>query len=293
MNEKTALVSVVGRPNVGKSSLVNALVGEKVSIVTNKAQTTRNRITGIFTEEEYQFVFWDTPGLNRGKNNLDSHMRKIVRSSLSGVDLVLLMVEPIANIGKQEDEIIKTLKYSEAKAVLLINKIDTIEKNSLFPIISKYSEAYDFEAILPISVLKGDGLSELKSLLKSCAQEGKHIFSADMYTDQAEKQICAELLREKMLFNLDKEIPHGTAVEIIYFKERDDGVVDINATVYCEKKSHKGIIIGKNGSMLKKISTDARLDMEELLGTKVFLEVWVKVSENWRDSSFLINQLKI
>ena len=157
MNEKTALVSVVGRPNVGKSSLVNALVGEKVSIVTNKAQTTRNRITGIFTEEEYQFVFWDTPGLNRGKNNLDSHMRKIVRSSLGGVDLVLLMVEPIANIGKQEDEIIKTLKYSETKAVLLINKIDTIEKNSLLPIISKYSEAYDFEAILPISVLKGDG----------------------------------------------------------------------------------------------------------------------------------------
>lgn len=293
MNEKTALISVVGRPNVGKSSLVNALVGEKVSIVTNKAQTTRNRITGIFTEEEYQFIFWDTPGLNKGKNSLDSHMRKIVRSSLNGVDLVLFMVEPIANIGEQEEELIKNFKYSETKVVLLINKIDTIQKNGILPIISKYSEAYDFEAILPISVLTGDGLNELKSILKSCAQEGKHIFSSDMYTDQAEKQICAELLREKILFNLDKEIPHGTAVEIIMFREREDGIIDINATVYCEKKSHKGIIIGKNGSMLKKISSEARLDMEELLGTKVFLEVWIKVSENWRDSGFLIEQLKI
>lgn len=293
MNEKTALISVVGRPNVGKSSLVNSIVGEKVSIVTNKAQTTRNRITGIFTEEEYQFIFWDTPGLNKGKNSLDSHMRKIVRSSLNGVDLVLFMVEPIANIGEQEEELIKNFKYSDTKVVLLINKIDTIQKNGILPIISKYSEAYDFEAILPISVLTGDGLNELKSILKSCAQEGKHIFSSDMYTDQAEKQICAELLREKILFNLDKEIPHGTAVEIIMFREREDGIIDINATVYCEKKSHKGIIIGKNGSMLKKISSEARLDMEELLGTKVFLEVWIKVSENWRDSGFLIEQLKI
>lgn len=293
MNEKTALISVVGRPNVGKSSLVNSIVGEKVSIVTNKAQTTRNRITGIFTEEEYQFIFWDTPGLNKGKNSLDNHMRKIVRSSLNGVDLVLFMVEPIANIGEQEEELIKNFKYSETKVVLLINKIDTIQKSGILPIISKYSEAYDFEAILPISVLTGDGLNELKSILKSCAQEGKHIFSSDMYTDQAEKQICAELLREKILFNLDKEIPHGTAVEIIMFREREDGIIDINATVYCEKKSHKGIIIGKNGSMLKKISSEARLDMEELLGTKVFLEVWIKVSENWRDSGFLIEQLKI
>ncbi len=293
MNEKTALISVVGRPNVGKSSLVNALVGEKVSIVTNKAQTTRNRITGIFTEEEYQFIFWDTPGLNKGRNNLDSKMRKVVRSSLNGVDLVLLMVEPIANIGEQEEELIKNLKYSEAKTVLLINKIDTIPKNNLLSVISKYSKAYDFEAILPISVMTGDGLNELKSILKKYAQEGKHIFSSDMYTDQAEKQICAELLREKILFNLDKEIPHGTAVEIIMFKEREEGIIDINATVFCEKKSHKGIIIGKNGSMLKKISSEARLDMEELLGTKVFLEVWIKVSENWRDSGFLIERLKI
>lgn len=293
MSEKTALISVVGRPNVGKSSLVNSLVGEKVSIVTNKAQTTRNRITGILTEEEYQFIFWDTPGLNKGKNNLDSQMRKIVRSSLNGVDLVLLMVEPIVNIGRQEEELIKNIKFSNTRAVLLINKIDTIEKNMLLPVISKYSEAFDFEAILPISVMSGDGLEELKSILKKYAQEGKHIFSSDMYTDQAEKQICAEILREKILFNLDKEIPHGTAVEIVSFKEREDGLVDINATVYCEKKSHKAIIIGKDGSMLKKISTDARLDMEELLGAKVFLEVWIKVSEKWRDSSFLIERLKI
>lgn len=293
MNEKSALISVVGRPNVGKSSLVNALVGEKVSIVTNKAQTTRNRITGILTEEEYQFIFWDTPGLNKGKNGLDNHMRKIVKSSLSGVDLVLLVVEPTVNIGAQDAEIIKNLKYCETKTVLLINKIDTIEKSNLLPAILKYSEAYEFDEILPISVINGEGLNELKSILKKYAQNGTHIFPSDMYTDQAEKQICAELLREKIILNLEKEIPHGTAVEITAFRERDDGVVDINATVYCEKKSHKGIIIGKNGGMLKKISTEARIDMEELLATKVFLEVWVKVSENWRDSVFLIEQLQI
>lgn len=291
MNDKTALISVVGRPNVGKSSLVNALVGEKISIVTNKAQTTRNRITGILTENEYQFVFWDTPGLNKGKNSLDSHMRKIVKSSLSGVDTVLMMVDPVANIGGQEKEIIKNLKYSETRAILLINKIDTIEKNGILPIIAMYSEACDFEAILPVSVKEGYGLCELKKLLKSCAQNGKHFFSSDMYTDQAEKHVCSELIREKMLFNLDKEIPHGTAVEINSFVERDDGVVEINATVYCEKKSHKGIIIGKNGNMLKKISSEARVDMEELLGTKVFLEVWIKVSENWRDSAYFIEKL--
>ena len=287
MKTKTAMITICGRPNVGKSTLTNFLVGEKIAIVSNKPQTTRNRICGIVTREDIQYVFVDTPGYHRSRTKLGDYMVNVARESIADVDATILVVEPIASIGQQEQDLIAKIKASRSPAILAINKIDTMEKEELLAVIAAYSEA-GFDAIIPISAKTGDGV---ELLLKTCAkyaQESPFLFPDDMTTDQPERQVMAEIIREKLLWTLDKEIPHGTAVEITKFSERDSGIIDIDATIYCEKASHKGIIIGKQGAMLKKISTMARNDCEKFMGTKVYLTTWVKVKENWRDSDFLV-----
>ena len=282
---KTAMVTVCGRPNVGKSTLLNALVGEKIAIVSNKPQTTRNRIYGVVNRDDIQFVFLDTPGFHKAKNRLGDYMVKVTRESIADVDAVVLIVEPVPHVGIPEQELIKQIKESGLPAVLCINKIDTIEKkDDLLAVIAAYTEAHDFDAIIPISALKKDGLKDLLIELAKYAEEGPQLFPDGMVTDQPDRQVVGEIVREKMLRNLDKEIPHGTAVEITRFVERDDEVIEVEATIYCEKKSHKGIIIGHEGAMLKKISTEARQDIEKFMGAKVYLQTWVKVKENWRDN---------
>ena len=286
---KTAMITIAGRPNVGKSTLMNRLVGEKIAIVSNKPQTTRNRISGIVTREDTQLVFIDTPGFHKPRTKLGDYMVNIVRESVADVDLILLLVEPIANIGPQEEALLEQIKSSGAPAILVINKIDTVmEKDELLKVIATYSEKFRFEAVIPISARYKDGVSGLLDECEKYAVDSPFFFPDDATSDQPERQVMAEIIREKLLWNLDREIPHGTAVEITKFSERDSGVIDIDATIYCEKQSHKGIIIGKNGAMLKKISSDARKDCELFMGTKVFLQTWVKVKENWRDSDFLI-----
>ena len=281
---KSAMITVCGRPNAGKSTLTNALVGEKVAIVSPKPQTTRNRITAIVEHGDTQFVLLDTPGFHKPKTRLGDYMVNVVRESVADVDCVLLMVEPLPSVGPQEEALIERIKQSGAPAILLINKIDTVDKAKLLEVMAVYSQAYDFDAILPVSAKTGDGLKELLTELEKYAVEGPHLFPDDMITDQPERQICAELVREKLLKCLDKEIPHGTAVEVTKFSERDNGIIDLEVTIFCEKDSHKGIIIGKTGAMLKKIGELARKDIEEFMGTKVNLQTWVKVKENWRDS---------
>ena len=287
---KTAMTTVCGRPNVGKSSLTNALVGEKIAIVSDKPQTTRNRIYGVVNRGDTQYVLLDTPGLHKPRSRLGDYMVKVVRESLSSVECALLLVEPIAHVGEPERILLQRIREENLPCVLCINKIDTVEKkDALLEVIAAYSEAYDgFDAIIPISARTGDGLEDLMRQLEKYAQEGPQLFPDGMTTDQADSQVCAEIVREKMLRCLDKEIPHGTAVEITKFSERDNGIIDLDATIYCEKASHKGIIIGKQGQMLKKISTLARQDCEKFMGTQVYLTTWVKVKENWRDSDFLV-----
>ena len=281
---RSAMITVCGRPNVGKSTLTNALVGEKVAIVSNKPQTTRNRITAIVSRGETQFVLMDTPGFHKPRTRLGDYMVNVVRESVADVDCVLLLVEPVASIGAQEEALIERLKQTGAPALLVINKIDTVDKTRLLEVMAVYSAAFEFDAILPISARAGEGLDELLDEMEKYTEEGPHLFPEDMITDQPERQICAELVREKLLRCLDKEIPHGTAVEVTRFSEREDGILDIEVTIYCEKESHKGIIIGKKGAMLKKIGELARADIEDFMGAKVYLQTWVKVKENWRDS---------
>ena len=285
---KSAMIAIAGRPNVGKSTLINTIVGEKVAIVSNKPQTTRNRICGVLTRVQTQLVFMDTPGFHRPRTKLGDFMVNVVRESVADVDATFLMVEPIANIGPQEEELLNQIKASGAPCVLVINKIDSIEKEQLLEVIALYAKAHAFEAVIPISAKTGEGVEELLREAEGFAQEGPHFFPDDVTSDQPERQVMAEIIREKLLWCLDREIPHGTAVEITRFSERDSGIIDIDATIYCEKASHKGIIIGKQGAMLKKISTMARTDCERFMGTKVYLQTWVKVKENWRDSDFLI-----
>ena len=283
--KNVAMITGCGRPNVGKSSLTNALVGEKVAIVSNKAQTTRNRIYGVVNREDTQYILLDTPGLHKPKSALGDYIVKVVPSSLSDVDCALLLVEPIPHVGGPEQALIDRIREEEIPCILCVNKIDTVEPAELLPVIAAYNQAWDgFDAIIPISAHTGSGLKDLMKELRKYAQEGPQLFPDGMTTDQPERQVMGEILREKLLLCLDKEIPHGTAVEITKFSERDSGVIDVDATIYCEKASHKGIIIGKQGAMLKKISSLARQDMEKFMGTKVYLETWVKVKENWRDN---------
>ncbi len=281
---KCAMITICGRPNVGKSTLTNALVGEKIAIVSSKPQTTRNRITGIVSRGDTQLVLMDTPGFHKPRTRLGDYMVNVVRESVADVDGVLLVVEPIPSIGPQEEALISRIEEQDLPALLVINKIDTVEKEKLLEIMALYAARHDFDAILPVSARTGEGMEDLLTEMERYAGEGPHLFPEDMITDQPERQICAELIREKILLCLEKEIPHGTAVEITGFSERDNGIVDIEATIFCEKESHKGIIIGKRGAMLKKVGELARVDMEELLDTKVNLQTWVKVKESWRDS---------
>ena len=286
--KKSGMIAIVGRPNVGKSTLTNALVGEKIAIVTNKPQTTRNRICAVLNRDECQFVFMDTPGLHRARTRLGDYMVKVVRDSVADVDAVMLLVEPIPHVGGPEEELIERIKALGVPSVLVINKIDTVKKDELLAVMQAYGEKHSFDAILPISAKNSEGLEDLLKVLGEFLPEGPQLFPEDMVTDQPERQVCAEIVREKLLLCLDKEIPHGTAVEVTRFIERDDEVIEMDATIYCEKDSHKGIIIGKGGAMLKKLSTLARQDIERFMGTKVFLQTWVKVKENWRDNLNLI-----
>lgn len=286
--EKSAMITICGRPNVGKSTLTNVLVGEKIAIVSDKPQTTRNRITAIVEHGDTQLVLMDTPGFHKPRTRLGDYMVNVVSQSVADVDLVLLLVEPVAEIGKQEEALLQRIKETGAPAILVINKIDTVEKPRILSVMGLYSAEYEFDSIIPISAKTGEGIQELLDEMEKYAVEGPHLFPDDMITDQPERQICAELVREKLLRCLDKEIPHGTAVEITRFTERDNGIIDLEVTIYCEKDSHKGIIIGKKGAMLKRIGELARVDIEEFMGTKVNLQTWVKVKENWRDSTSLL-----
>ena len=288
MKTKTAMITIAGRPNVGKSTLTNYLVGEKIAIVSNKPQTTRNRICGILTRGQTQFVFVDTPGFHKPRTKLGDYMVNVTKESIADVDLTVLVVEPVASVGAQEEALIEQLKGKKSPVVLAINKIDTVEKESLLEVIAAYSHAMDFEAIIPISAKKGDGVDALLDVCDKYAVESPFLFPEDSTTDQPERQVMAEIIREKLLWCLDREVPHGTAVEITKFTERENGIIDLDATIYCEKASHKGIIIGKHGDMLKKISSMARTDCEKFMGTRVYLTTWVKVKENWRDSDFLV-----
>lgn len=288
MNTKTAIITIAGRPNVGKSTLTNYLVGEKIAIVSNKPQTTRNRICGIVTRDNLQFVFVDTPGYHKARTKLGDYMVNTVRESISDVDATILVVEPIASIGVQEEALIEKLRNIHCPAILAINKIDTVEKDKLLEVIAVYSQTGVFDAIIPICAKNGDGVDDLLKECEKYTVESPFLFPDDVTTDQPERQVMAEIIREKLLWCLEREVPHGTAVEITTFSERDNGIIDIDATIYCDKASHKGIIIGKQGAMLKKISSMARADCEKFMGTKVYLTTWVKVKENWRDSDFLV-----
>ncbi|MHC1694489.1 MAG: GTPase Era [Eubacteriales bacterium] len=288
MTKKTGFISIVGRPNVGKSTLLNALTGEKIAIVSKKPQTTRNRITGILTKGDTQYVFLDTPGIHKARNLLGKYMVKSAGSAMSDVDVILFVVEPSDRIGQTETEIIEKLKKTDIPVILIINKIDAVQRDKVAAAIAMYSAHCDFYSVIPISALKNDGVDIIFGELDKNLKESGWFFPEDSITDQPERQIASEIIREKLLRLLDDEIPHGIAVVIEEFKEREDGMVDIRAEIFCERETHKGIIIGKNGEMLKKIGTYAREDLEKLLDTKVFLNLWVKVKEKWRDSEFLL-----
>ena len=281
---KTAFIALVGRPNVGKSTLLNAILGEKVAIVSKKPQTTRNRITGIHTRGEEQFVFLDTPGMHSPKNSLGEFMVKAADSTMRDADAVVLVIDTGKEITAVEENVIAYLKRSGIPAVLALNKIDMYNREQIAETIQKYADKHDFDAFVPISARSG---KNVKELLDECAKflsESEWFFPEDMITDQPERQIAAEIIREKILRTLNKEIPHGTAVVIEEFKD-ENTLIRIRAEIYCEKNSHKGIIVGKNGAALKLIGTYAREELEKLFGTKVYLNLWVKVKENWRESA--------
>lgn len=288
-NDKSAFIAIVGRPNVGKSSILNRLLGTKIAIVSSKPQTTRNRITGVLTEGEYQLVFFDTPGMHKPKNSLGKYMVRSVNESVGGVDCCMLVVEADKSPVQTELDFIDKFKALGMPAILVINKIDMIkDKEILMKQILEYSKLYDFEAIVPVSASDGNGMNELLEELKNQASEGGHFFEDDTLTDQPERVIASEIIREKILRLCNAEIPHGTAVVIEKMKTRENGILDIDATIFCEKESHKCILIGKNGAMLKKISTFARQDMERFFDCKVFLQVWIKVKEDWRNRAQLL-----
>ncbi|MCD7905202.1 MAG: GTPase Era [Clostridiales bacterium] len=288
---KSGFVSIIGRPNVGKSTIMNLLIGEKIAIMSHRPQTTRNKIRTILTTDDFQAVFIDTPGLHTPKSKLGDYMVKAAENALKEVDIILYVVEPYAEIKKSDMDIIERLKGIKTPVYLIINKIDTVEKPEILKVMDAYRKVYDFKEILPFSALKAVNGEELKEIIKNGLPEGPKYFPEDMITDQPERQLCSEIIREKALFLLDEEIPHGIAVEVTDMKKRDEGdITDIFANIYCEKNSHKGIIIGKQGAMLKKIGTKARADIERLLGSRVNLKLWVKVKKDWRDRESLLNE---
>lgn len=285
----SGFVSLIGRPNVGKSTLMNLIVGEKIAIMSSKPQTTRNQIQSILTTDDYQIVFIDTPGIHKPKSKLGNYMVKSAETTFSNVDVILYLIEPYEKIKDSDMAIIEKLRGTKTPVFLIINKIDTVEKPELLKVIDAYSKVYDFAEIIPISALKGSNKDTLLDMIAKYLPEGPKYFPDDMITDQPERQLVAELIREKGLRLLQDEIPHGLAIEITSMKQREKSdIVDIDATIYCERESHKGIIIGKQGTMLKKIGSNARHDIERLLGNPVNLQLWVKVKKDWRDSDFLL-----
>ena len=288
-NFKSGFVAIIGRPNVGKSTLMNRLIGQKIAITSNKAQTTRNRIQTVYTDAEAQIIFLDTPGINRAKNKLGEYMMNVAHGTLNEVDVIMWIVEPTTFIGAGERHIIEVLAKVKTPIILVINKTDTVEEQMIFDAINEYKDVCSFEAIVPVSALKGKNTEELIKSIKKLLPYGPQFYDEDTVTGQPERQITSELIREQALRQLDKEIPHGIAVVIDRMKERPDGdICDIDATIICERDSHKGIIIGKQGKMLKSIGTKARISIENLLGMKVNLKLWVKVKKDWRDSDTLI-----
>ncbi len=285
----SGFVSLVGRPNVGKSTLMNRLIGEKIAIISNKPQTTRNRVQSILTKDDFQIVFIDTPGIHRPRHKLGEYMVKSAETTLNEVDAVLMLIEPTDKILEADRLIIEKFAKVKSPVILVINKIDTVDRERVFKVIDEYRKLYDFAEIVPISAFEGTNTDELLSVIRKYLPEGPQYFPSDMVTDQPERQIASEIIREKALRLLEDEIPHGIAVEITEMKKRKEGnLVDVRATIFCEKDSHKGIIIGKHGDMLKKIGTKARGDIERLLGSPIYLELWVKVKKDWRDSDFLL-----
>lgn len=288
-SKKSGFVTLIGRPNVGKSTLMNQLIGQKIAITSNKPQTTRNRIQTVYTDERGQIVFLDTPGIHKAKNKLGEYMVKVAESTLNEVDAVLWLVEPTTFIGAGERHIAEQLKRVKTPVILIINKIDTVKKEEILLFMDAYRKIYDFAEIVPVSALKGMNSDMLLEVIYKYMPYGPMFYDEDTITDQPERQIVSELIREKALKCLDEEIPHGIAVAIDQMKYRKDGkLVDIDATIVCERDSHKGIIIGKGGAMLKKIGSAARYEIERLLDTQVNLKLWVKVKKDWRDSDFLI-----
>ncbi len=277
----SGFVAIIGRPNVGKSTLMNAMVGEKVAIVSNRPQTTRNRIMGICTDENSQIVFLDTPGLHTPRNRLGEYMMQTARDALQGIDALIVMVDATA-VGKQDRAVVEDMSRHQVQKVLVLNKIDLLEPQSLLALIASFAQA-GYDDIIPVSARTGDGLQQLRELLISYLPEGPQYFPADAITDQPERVICGELIREKALYHLKEEVPHGIGVEMMSIQKLSDNLIEIHATIYCERPAHKGIIIGKQGSMLKTIGQEARRDIENLLGSHVHLQLWVKVRENWRN----------
>jgi GTP-binding protein Era len=288
-NFKSGFITFIGRPNVGKSTLMNLLIGSKISIISSKPQTTRNKIQTILTTEDYQMIFIDTPGLHSAKSKLGDYMVKSAETSMNNVDIVMYLIEPYEKIKDSDRAILDRLAKVKTPVFLIINKIDTVEKTELLKVIDSYKEAYDFKEIIPISALKGINKDLLLDTAAKYLPKGPQYFPEDMITDQPERQIVSEIIREKALYLLQDEIPHGIAVEITSMKKRQNkDMVDVEATLYCERESHKGIIIGKQGSMLKKIGSTARYEIERLLGSPINLQIWIKVKKDWRDSDFLL-----
>lgn len=284
---KSGFVSIIGMPNVGKSTLLNAIAGQKIAIISEKPQTTRNKILAVYTTDEEQIVFTDTPGIHNPHNKLGEFMVNVANESINDVDVILFVVDASRKIQDMEREIAKNIKKTGLPCILVLNKSDAVHKENLLPMIADYSSINEFDSIVPMSAKTGDGLEILLNDIREHIPEGPQFYDEDTVTDQPEKQIAAEIIREKMLWLLDKEVPHGIAIEITKMQEKPD-ITNIYATIYCEKATHKGIIIGKNGEMLKKIGTLSRKDIEQMLDKKVYLELWVKVKTDWRNNDFLI-----
>lgn len=291
MSFKSGFVSVIGRPNVGKSTLLNALTGQKIAIMSDKPQTTRNTIRGVITNDECQLIFIDTPGIHKPRTKLGEYMVNVASETMKEVDLILFLTEAAVPPGNLDISIIEQLKKVNTPVFLILNKVDIAGKDKLFSVIDGYSRLMDFKAVIPISALKNDGTDIIVKEALKYLPEGPRFFSEDTLTDQPEKVIAAEMIREKVLLNLEDEVPHGVGVEVMSFKEREDGLINIQATIYCEKSTHKGIIIGKQGQMLKKIGSAARFEIERLLDTKIFLELWVKVKPDWRNNDNMLKNL--
>lgn len=284
---KSGFAAIIGMPNVGKSTLLNKIAGQKIAIISEKPQTTRNKILAIHTTDTEQIIFTDTPGIHKPHNKLGEFMVNAANETMRDVDVLLFVIDATRPIQDVEREIVKNIAKTGLPCILVMNKVDLVEKSNLLPMIADYSSMYDFESIVPMSAKSGDGVGVLLNDIKNYIPEGPQFYDEDMITDQPEKQIAAEIIREKMLWLLDKEIPHGIAIEITKMQEKEK-ITNIYATIYCEKATHKGIIIGKNGDMLKKIGSMARKDIEHMLGKKVYMELWVKVKNDWRNSDFLI-----